>query len=216
MDELILIINNISRYGLQANVNIENKEQDLEKHLVYLYAKYFEIKDTIDSIDYPCYQRPNSANFRENISLNFPALGWYHHTINSHKVLQEADLVTGDAIDDLADISMIDVLLSVNDSTQVHALSLHHLPSPEGIPNTSTYIERLQEPVILMGDFNRVNQIIKLDNIGLIDVDSTYRMHRIDRIFITDNKLKILNIGTIPDTTRTSDHPTNYAVLKLQ
>lgn len=104
MDELILIINNISRYGLQANVNIENKEQDLEKHLVYLYAKYFEIKDTINSIDYPCYQRPNSANFRENISLNFPALGWYHHTINSHKVLQEADLVTGDAIDDLADI----------------------------------------------------------------------------------------------------------------
>lgn len=112
--------------------------------------------------------------------------------------------------------SMIDVLLSVNDSTQVHALSLHHLPSPEGIPNTSTYIESLQEPVILMGDFNRVNQIIKLDNIGLIDVDSTYRMHRIDRILITDNKLKILNIGTIPDTTRTSDHPANYAVLKLQ
>lgn len=104
MEELILIINNISRYGLSSNITIENKEEDLEKNLVQLYVKYFEINGVTDTAIYSKYQKPNYASFRENIASNFPAWGWYHMVIDGHQILKDAAIVTGDAVDDLTDI----------------------------------------------------------------------------------------------------------------
>lgn len=109
MEELILIIDNISRYGLYSNITIENKEQDLERNLVYLYIKYFEIDSITDSTIDSSYKKNNNVNFRENISSNFPEFGWYHTVVNRHQILEKANLVTGDAVDDLADI-ILDLL----------------------------------------------------------------------------------------------------------
>ena len=44
MNELINIINEITKYGLNPNLEQSDKEKNLEKSLVALYAKYFKIK----------------------------------------------------------------------------------------------------------------------------------------------------------------------------
>lgn len=112
--------------------------------------------------------------------------------------------------------SMLDAQVRLNDSSIVHALSLHHLPSPAGVTNTKNYLQNIQEPIILMGDFNRVGQNIDFNAIGLTDVDSNYTTHRIDRIFINKPKMQVLSIGSLDDTARTSDHPANYCTLKVK
>lgn len=109
MEDLILIIDNICRYGLYSTINLTNKEQDLEKNLVGLYLKYFEINDESDSKDYPAYQKPKSVLLRKNISSNFPTFSWYHHVVEADQIDKEAHLVMGDAVDDLADI-ILDLL----------------------------------------------------------------------------------------------------------
>ena len=120
MEELIFIIDNISRYGLYADLDLENKEQDLEKNLVYLYAKYFEIKAASDPVIYPKYKGPNYVFLRKNINSNFPTFGWYHNITDPHEILKEASLVTGDAVDDLADIIL--GLLEVKWRKEHHSL----------------------------------------------------------------------------------------------
>ena len=106
MKEIIKIIDEISKWGLSIDVKIEEKEKDLEKHLVQFYAKYFEIKYEFDDKDYTEFIKPNLTDLRKNISLNFPDFGLYHNLADSHKFEKEADLIVGDAVDDLIDITL--------------------------------------------------------------------------------------------------------------
>jgi len=127
--------------------------------------------------------------------------------INNHQV---------EFVDQWERRSLIDAKLKVNDSTYVHAISLHHLPSEEGIPNTAAYVKTLSDPVLLMGDFNYVGEIIPFENVGLYDVDSTFFNHGVDRIFVNKSILKVLEIGTLKDSLFTSDHPANYSILAVK
>lgn len=110
--------------------------------------------------------------------------------------------------------SMLDAELRINDSITLSALSLHHLSSPEGIPNTAEYVKRIDGPIVLMGDFNYVGEIETFTDIGLKDVDSTYTNHGVDRLFVRSTT-EVVEIGSLIDTIQTSDHPANYAVLQL-
>ena len=109
MEDLILIIDNICRYGLYSNINLKNKEQDLEKNLVRLYLKYLEANDESSLSPSATFQKPNTALMREHIYSNFPTFGWYHNVIDPDQIHKEAILVMGDAVDDLADI-ILDLL----------------------------------------------------------------------------------------------------------
>jgi hypothetical protein len=50
LEKLITVINEIAKYGLNSNLNLNNKEHDLEKYLVSLYALYFQIEFGFDEI----------------------------------------------------------------------------------------------------------------------------------------------------------------------
>jgi endonuclease/exonuclease/phosphatase family metal-dependent hydrolase len=111
--------------------------------------------------------------------------------------------------------SLLHATLKINDSTTINAISLHHLPSADGLPNTASYVQSLQGEVILMGDFNYLGEITEFKNIGFSDVDSTYALHGIDRLFVNKAFFSVSEIGTIPDTLLVSDHWANYARLKF-
>ncbi len=109
MNDLLQIIDDITKYGLNPNLDIEDKEKDLEKHLVQLYSKYFEIQFKFDEIDYPDFEKTGLPNIRENVSKNFPHFGLYYNLMDLHELLKKPNLVVGDAVDDLTDI-ILDLL----------------------------------------------------------------------------------------------------------
>lgn len=105
MEELIRIINEIVKYGLNSNIEIENKEKDLEINLVQLYSKYFEINYESDDNEYEDFNKKKTyPNVIKNVKSNFKGFGWYHSILNLEEILNEPETGTGDAIDDLSDI----------------------------------------------------------------------------------------------------------------
>lgn len=105
MEELIKIISEIVKYGLSPNIEIEDKEKDLEINLVKLYSKYFEIEYQSDENDYRDFDKKKiHPNVIENVKSNFKDFGWYHTILNLEEILKEPETGTGDAIDDLSDI----------------------------------------------------------------------------------------------------------------
>lgn len=105
MEKLIKIINEIVKYGLNPNVDIEDKEKDLEMNLVKLYSKYFEIDNESDKTEYKDFDKKNIyPNVVVNVKSNFKDFGWYHSILNLEEILKEPESGTGDAIDDLSDI----------------------------------------------------------------------------------------------------------------
>lgn len=111
--------------------------------------------------------------------------------------------------------SLLDVELEASGKRRFHAISLHYLPSDQGIPNTARYISGLNSAVICMGDFNMVGEIPAFRDLGLKDSDSTYSNHGIDRIFYSAGKFSCKGLGTIADSMPgISDHLANFALLK--
>lgn len=105
MEILIEIINEIVKYGLNSNVEIEDKEKDLEMNLVKLYSKYFEINYRSDDSEYEGFDKQKTyPNVIENVKSNFKDFGWYHSILNLEEILKDPEIGTGDAIDDLSDI----------------------------------------------------------------------------------------------------------------
>lgn len=104
MENLIKIIDEITKYGLNSSIEIVDSEKDLEKNLVKLYAKYFEVENYDIEREYEKFDKTELPNIQENIRSNFPDFGWYHEVLNSHKIIEEAECATGDADDDLTDI----------------------------------------------------------------------------------------------------------------
>lgn len=104
LKETIEIINEITKYGLSPNLKIEDKDVDLEKNLVRIYSKFFEIRYKYEDKDYPDFKKVNFPSIVENVRNNFPKFGFYHEVLNSHELNKEAENAIGDAIDDLSDI----------------------------------------------------------------------------------------------------------------
>ncbi len=109
MKDLIPTINEIVKYGLQPNLTVTDKEKLLEKNLVKIYNLYFEIKFEFDITDYPPFDKTNLPNIRQNIETNFNDFGFYKTILDINDIDNLKDNALGDAIDDLADIT-IDLL----------------------------------------------------------------------------------------------------------
>lgn len=104
MKEIIKIIDEITKYGLQTDLDIKDKEKDLEQNLVRLYSKYFDINYEFDEKDHPDFDKKSFPEVIVNVRKNFPEFGFYHSILNSNEILKDAEIATGDAVDDLSDI----------------------------------------------------------------------------------------------------------------
>lgn len=113
--------------------------------------------------------------------------------------------------------SLLDAVIRINPATVGHFISLHWLPSDQGIPNTAAYLKTLTGPVVMMGDFNYQGPIAEFDSLGLQDADTS----GIDRIFYSKNHFACRSAGVITDTVPCppgewmSDHSAYYAKLAL-
>lgn len=104
MTELISVINEIIKYGMESNVRNEDKEKSLERNLVKIYHQYFEIADSFDSNDYPKFDKSKLPEIRKNIIRNFSSFGFYKTVYNIAAIDDIEDIAIEDAVDDLGDI----------------------------------------------------------------------------------------------------------------
>jgi len=103
-----MIINNVTKYGLQSNIC--EKEKDLEHHLIQIYNSYFQYGYDFDENEYSKFDNSNHQNIQENIKSNFPEFGFYNVILNPFDIVDsKMEIVLCDAIDDLNDI-ILDLL----------------------------------------------------------------------------------------------------------
>lgn len=104
MKNLIEHIDKLIEFGKNSNLNTENKISDLKKALIGIYNAYVNLEFEFDEKDYPEEPDFDYKEIRQNLSKNFPEFGLYHVAHDCHIIDKDADLVIGDALDDLTDI----------------------------------------------------------------------------------------------------------------
>ena len=109
MAGLIQTINEIVKYGLQANLMVIDKEKLLERNLIKIYNFYFDIKFEFYKTDYPEFDKSILPDIRKNVVSNFEDLGFYKIILDINDIENLKDNAIGDAVDDLTDI-IIDLL----------------------------------------------------------------------------------------------------------
>lgn len=110
--------------------------------------------------------------------------------------------------------SLLNATLKVNDSLNLDAISLHWRPIEVEKPNTANYLSTLSNNYIVAGDFNRIAQIQEFIDIGLKDIDSSYTIYGVDRIFIKPSQFEVLEVEQIPEFV--SDHFPSYGKLSIK
>lgn len=104
MSNLKKLLDRIIEFGTNEKLESENKVLEIQRLLVGIYAEYLNVETEFDETD--C-EEPLSLNYdgiRSVVTGHFPDFGWYHSVWESHKINIDAELVTGDAVDDLTDI----------------------------------------------------------------------------------------------------------------
>ena len=109
MNNLINIINQITEFGINPNIELVNKTEVLKKLLLGIYTEYLNVEFEFDKTDYDQEPDFDYQNIRENVKSNFPNFSWYSMVLDLNKMVPNADLGIGDALDDLTDI-IIDLL----------------------------------------------------------------------------------------------------------
>ncbi|GGW74531.1 hypothetical protein DFQ11_1124 [Winogradskyella epiphytica] len=104
MSELKKLIDRIVEFGTNEKLVSKNKILEIQKLLVGIYAEYLNVEPEFDDKDYEEPLRLDYDGIRGIVTQHFPDFGWYHSVWESHKINEDAVLITGDAIDDLTDI----------------------------------------------------------------------------------------------------------------
>ncbi len=109
MSELIQIIKGIVKYGLQPNLIIPDRDKLLEKDLIKIYSKYFDIQYEYDDKEYPDFEKAQFPDITKNVKSNFKEFGFYTSILDINELDNKTGIGIGDAIDDLSDI-ILDLL----------------------------------------------------------------------------------------------------------
>ncbi len=110
--------------------------------------------------------------------------------------------------------SVLSTVIKMNDSRLIEPYSLHWYPNIVEEENTAKHIFKAPSRPIVMGDFNKTGPLEIFAENGLEDVDSTYTLHAIDRIFVRPHQFEVLEIGVVD--TLVSDHLPSWARLRIR
>jgi len=123
LSKLKTLINRITEFGTKPNVESENKTDEIQILLVGLYSEYLNLKTDFDDSDFEEEPDFDYNQIRKNVESNFPEFGWYHSVWESHKISEDADLITGIAIDDLSNIikDMLEIKWQFENTSQKYA-----------------------------------------------------------------------------------------------
>jgi hypothetical protein len=151
LSDLKKLIDRIVEFGTNEKLESENKTLEIQRLLIGIYAEYLKIETEFDEND---YEEPINLDYdgiRSIVTEHFPDLGWYHSVWESHKINEDAELVTEDSIDDLTDIikDLIEVQWRLENNSekdglyQFEFLMKHH--SEQHLVNLLKYLKDKNE-----------------------------------------------------------------------
>lgn len=147
MNEIEEYIKRITEFGLIDKIHSDNKELEIQKLLVGLYYEYLNLKAEFDDGNFEEEPTFDYDSIKKNVEANFPDFGWYHSISESHLILPDAYLVTGDAIDDLSDIikDMLEVKWCFENTSEKnakwHFYDLMRIHSEQHLVNFLKYLK---------------------------------------------------------------------------
>ncbi|MDT0557229.1 DUF5063 domain-containing protein [Ichthyenterobacterium sp. W332] len=150
MSKLKNLINRITEFGINPNVESENKTDEIQKLLVGIYSEYLNLSAEFDDSDFDEEPNFDYESIKKNVEANFPEFGWYHSVWESHKIISDADLVTEDSIDDLTDIikDLLEVKWRFDNTNEKnakwHFCDLMRIHSEQHLVNFLKYIKDLK------------------------------------------------------------------------
>ena len=147
MSKLKKLIIQITEFGINDKVKSDNKELEVQKLLVELYSEYLNLNAEFDDGDFKEEPTFDYDSIKKIVETNFPDFGWYYSVWESHKIIPDADLVTGDAIDDLTDIikDLLEVKWCFENTTEKnakwHFCDLMRIHSEQHLVNLLKYLK---------------------------------------------------------------------------
>jgi len=104
MKELKPLIDKLIEFGVSSAGYKGNQIDKLKNLLVQIYLQYLNVESKFDENEYDDCPRSNYDLIRKNVEANFPDFGWYSVVLEPEKMIPNAEIAVGDAIDDLTDI----------------------------------------------------------------------------------------------------------------
>jgi hypothetical protein len=151
LSNLKKLIDRIVEFGTNEKLESKNKTREIQRLLVGIYSEYLTVETEFDETDYDEPLNLDYDGIRSIVTEHFPDFGWYHSVWESHEIIQDAQLTTGDAIDDLTDIikDLIEVQWRLENNSekdglyQFEFLMKHH--SEQHLVNFLKYIKDSNE-----------------------------------------------------------------------
>ena len=104
MSELRKLIDQITEFGTNPNVELTDKIITLKKLLIGLYYEFLNVDFEFDETEYDEEPDFDYNQIKENVKSNFPDFGWYSNVLDLNKLEPNVEIGIGDALDDLTDI----------------------------------------------------------------------------------------------------------------
>ena len=104
MSELRNLIDQITEFGTNPNVELTDKTTTLKKLLIGLYYEFLYVDFEFDETEYDEEPDFDYNQIKENVKSNFPDFGWYSNVLDLNKMEPNVEIGVGDALDDLTDI----------------------------------------------------------------------------------------------------------------
>ena len=104
MSKLRKLIDEITEFGINPKVELNDKTDYLKKLLVGIYSEFLNVEFEFDEKDYKEEPDFDYKLILENVKSNFPNFGWYSSVLDSNKMEPNIEIGIGDELDDLSDI----------------------------------------------------------------------------------------------------------------
>ena len=104
MNRLKTLITQLTEFGINPNVDSNDKIQDLRILLIGIYLEYLNVKPEFDVSDYDEEPDFDYNEIKGNVKSNFPDFDWYSMVLDSNKMEPNVKIGIGDELDDLTDI----------------------------------------------------------------------------------------------------------------
>ena len=151
MNKIQDLINRITEFGTNPNVESENKTDEIQKLLAALYSEFLNLNAEFDDGNFDDEPDFDYETIKKNVEANFPEFGWYHSVWECHKIIADADLVTSDSIDDITDIikDLLEVKWCFENTSEKnakwHFYDLMRIHSEQHVVNFLKYIKDKKE-----------------------------------------------------------------------
>ena len=100
MIKLKKLIDEITTFGINPNVEIIDKNKVLKKLLVEIYLEFLNVEFQSNNKNYKEKPDFDYKEVLKNVKSNFPNFGWYSSVLDSNKMEPNIEIGIGDELDD--------------------------------------------------------------------------------------------------------------------